>query len=56
MSDVSSKLKVSELDFDNIKSNLTLISPKKWLIKHPGHRGAAAVISAGPYLDYKKLL
>ena len=40
---------------NNIKSNLTLISPKKWLIKHPGHRGSAAVISAGPYLDYKEL-
>ena len=40
---------------DNIKSNMTLINPKKWLTKHPGHRGSAAVISAGPYLDYKKL-
>ena len=40
---------------NNIKSNLTLISPKKWLTKHPGHKGSAAVISAGPYLDYKEL-
>ena len=40
---------------NNIKANLTLVSPKKWLTKHPGHRGSAAVISAGPYLDYKEL-
>jgi hypothetical protein len=40
---------------DNIKSNMTLIDPKKWLVKHPGHKGSSAVVSAGPYLDYKKL-
>jgi len=40
---------------NNIKSNMTLIHPKKWLTKHPGHRGSGAVISAGPYLDYKEL-
>ena len=37
-------------EFDN-----SIRVPKKWLTKHPGHRGSAAVISAGPYLDYKEL-
>ena len=40
---------------NNIKSNMTLIEPKKWLTKHPGHKGIAAVISAGPYIDYEEL-
>ena len=40
---------------NNIKSNMTLIDPQKWLQKHSGHKETAAVISAGPYLDYKKL-
>ena len=34
---------------------MTLIDPKKWLTKHPVHKERAAVISAGPYLDYKKV-
>mgnify|MGYP005816842403 FL=1 len=40
---------------NNINSNMTLIDPKKWLTKHPVHKERAAVISAGPYMDYKKL-
>ena len=34
---------------------MTLIEPKKWLTKHPGHKGVSAVISAGPYIDYDEL-
>ena len=40
---------------NNIKTNMTLIDPKKWVTKHAGHHEKAAMISAGPYLDYKEL-
>ena len=40
---------------NNIKSNMTLIDPEKWVTKHDAHRGKAIMVSAGPYLDYKEL-
>ena len=40
---------------NNIKSNLTLIDPKKWIQRHPAHKDTGVIISAGPYLDYKEL-
>jgi len=40
---------------NNIITNLTHIDKDKWVTKHPAHRNKAAIISAGPYLDYKKL-
>jgi len=40
---------------DNIKSNMTLIDPKKWLTKHPGHKGSSAVISVVLILIIKSL-
>jgi len=39
----------------NIQTNLKLIDDNKWIVKHPAHRQKAAIISAGPYLDYDKL-
>jgi hypothetical protein len=40
---------------NNIKTNLKHIDEKRWVQKHPAHRGRAAIVSAGPYLDYAKL-
>jgi hypothetical protein len=40
---------------NNIKTNMNLIDSKKWIMKHPPHRQKGIVVSAGPYLDYKKL-
>ena len=40
---------------NNIITNLTHIDKDKWVTKHPAHRNKAVIISAGPYLDYKKL-
>jgi hypothetical protein len=39
----------------NIKRNLQHIDKDRWVRKHPAHRGRAAIVSAGPYLDYAKL-
>jgi uncharacterized protein YjbK len=40
---------------NNIKSNMTLIDPKKWVTKHMAHQQKAILVSAGPYLDYGAL-
>jgi uncharacterized protein YjbK len=40
---------------NNIKSNMTLIDPKKWVTKHMAHQEKAILVSAGPYLDYGAL-
>jgi hypothetical protein len=40
---------------NNIKTNLKHIDEKRWVQKHPAHRGRAVIVSAGPYLDYAKL-
>jgi len=40
---------------NNIKTNLKHIDEKRWVQKHPAHRDRAAIVSAGPYLDYAKL-
>tara|TARA_R110000868_G_scaffold1985_3_gene15688 strand:- start:500 stop:2893 length:2394 start_codon:yes stop_codon:yes gene_type:complete len=40
---------------NNIKTNMTLIGPDKWVTKHEIHRQKAIMVSAGPYLDYGKL-
>ena len=40
---------------NNIKTNMTLIDPKKWVTKHDAHRQTAIMVSAGPYLDYAAL-
>ena len=40
---------------NNIQTNMNLIDPKKWIAKHPPHRQKGIVVSAGPYLNYKKL-
>lgn len=40
---------------NNIKTNLQHIDKDRWVQKHPAHRGRAAIVSAGPYLDYGKL-
>ena len=40
---------------NNIKTNMTLIDPKKWVTKHDAHRQTAIMVSAGPYLDYGAL-
>ncbi len=40
---------------NNIKSNMTLIDPKKWVTKHMAHQQKAILVSAGPYLDYGEL-
>jgi len=40
---------------NNIKSNMKLISEDRWVQKHPPHRHTGIVVSAGPFLDYKKL-
>ena len=40
---------------NNIQTNTSLIDSKKWISKHPPHRQKGIVVSAGPYLDYKKL-
>jgi len=37
---------------NNIKSNMTLIDPAKWVTKHDAHRQTAIMVSGGPYLDY----
>lgn len=40
---------------NNIKTNMTLIDPKKWVTKHMAHQQKAILVSAGPYLDYGAL-
>ena len=40
---------------NNIKSNMTLIDPEKWVTKHMAHQEKAILVSAGPYLDYGAL-
>ena len=40
---------------NNIVTNLTLIDKDKWVKKHPAHKNKAAIVSAGPYLDYEEL-
>jgi len=40
---------------NNIKSNLTLIDPKRWVQRHAAHKDVGVIISAGPYLDYQEL-
>jgi len=40
---------------NNIKTNMDLLDPKKWINKHPPHREVGIIVSAGPYLNYKKL-
>jgi predicted O-methyltransferase YrrM len=40
---------------NNIQTNINLIDPKKWVSKHPPHKRKGIIVSAGPYLDYKKL-
>ena len=40
---------------NNIKSNMETIDKDKWVKKHPSHREVGVIVSAGPYLDYKKL-
>ena len=40
---------------NNIKTNLKHIDEKRWVQKHPAHRGRAVIVSAGPYLNYEKL-
>jgi hypothetical protein len=40
---------------NNIKTNLKHIDEKKWVQKHPPHKDTAAIISAGPYLNYEDL-
>ena len=39
----------------NIKTNMELLDSKKWVSKHPPHKETGIIVSAGPYLDYKKL-
>ena len=38
-----------------IKTNLNHIGKDRWVQKHPAHKDKAAIISAGPYLDYEYL-
>ena len=40
---------------NNIKTNLKHIDEKRWVQKHPAHKDTAAIISAGPYLNYEDL-
>ena len=40
---------------DNIKQNMSLLDKDKWIAKHPPHKTTGIIVSAGPYLDYKKL-
>ena len=40
---------------NNIKTNLKHIDEKRWVQKHPPHKDTAAIISAGPYLNYEDL-
>ena len=40
---------------NNIKSNMTLINPDRWVTKHDAHRQTAVMVSGGPYLDYGAL-
>jgi len=40
---------------NNIKTNMTLIDPNKWVTKHDAHRETAIMVSAGPYLNYSVL-
>ena len=40
---------------NNIKTNLNHIGKDRWVQKHPAHKDKAAIISAGPYLDYEYL-
>jgi len=40
---------------NNIKSNMKVIAEDKWVKKHPPHRHVGIVVSAGPFIDYKKL-
>jgi hypothetical protein len=40
---------------NNIKTNMDLLDPKKWVSKHPPHKEKGIIVSAGPYLDYKAL-
>ena len=40
---------------NNIKTNLKHIDEKIWVQKHPPHKDTAAIISAGPYLNYEDL-
>ena len=39
----------------NIKTNMELLDSKRWVQKHPPHKEIGIIVSAGPYLDYKKL-
>ncbi len=40
---------------NNIKANMKLLADNKFIIKHPPHRGKAILVSAGPYINFKKL-
>ena len=40
---------------NNIKSNMQLLDDNKFVIKHPPHKDMAILISAGPYINFKKL-
>ena len=40
---------------NNIKSNMQLLEDNKFIIKHPPHKDMAILISAGPYINFKKL-
>ena len=40
---------------NNIISNMELLDEKKWVTKHPIHKGKAVLVSAGPFTNYTEL-